>query len=362
VHVFLVRYGLPLVTEDEITLVPEKGLVFGQVATFGQLQENPELLLTYLGENFSVDQVKTLLAQTTLAIPADPIAQAQRMFILEKTLIGAAKTVLFTSYSELQRRFENAIPGVTVTRWNYPFEAYFQSCLTRNTPDARMEMFRIAANPEHPYPLWKGRILYLSGRKTGQGAAASELQHATISEQERNALMDKSAAAMSQPLTQLESQIRETETALQGASEADKPELQAQLQELLQLHREFAAGIGMNYQGLQLQSAMFEVVSGTANYWLGQIHFEEALLATHAGNRKSSLRAAYDYVNKRIISNYKPHLQQWRLGANYHLGRVCEMQGKYDEAIRFYSNATPEPDRIGRLFRARQLQRLAPEE
>jgi hypothetical protein len=312
-----------------------------------------------LGENFSVDQVKTLLAQTTFAIPADPIAQSQRMFILEKTLTGAAKTVLFTSYSELKQRFENAMPGVTVTRWNYPFEAYFQSCLTRNTPDMRMEMFRLAANPEYPYPLWKGRILYLSGQRTGQGAAAVELQHATTSEQERNTLMDKSATAMSQPLTQLELQIRETETALQGASDADKPELHAKLQELIQMRTEIASGMGMNFQGLQLQSAMFEIVGCTANYWLGQVHFEEALLATNAGNRKSSLNAAYDYVNKRIIGNYKPHLQQWRLGANYHLGRVCEMQGKYDEAIRFYSIATPEPDRIGRLFRTRQLQRLA---
>ena len=363
VHVFLVRYGVPLViTEDEITLVPDKGLVFGRVATFDQLQDNLELLLPYLGEKFSTDQVRILLEQTSLVIPADPIAQSQRMLLLEKALTGANKTVLFTSFPELKQRFENAVPGATVARWNYPFAANFQSCLTRNVPDMRMELFRLAANPEYPYPLWKGRILYFSGRKTGQGAAATELQNASISEQERLSLMDKSAVAMAERGTQLDLQIRETETALLGVSEEDKPGLQMLLQELLQLRNEFASQIGMNFQGLQFQSAMYEIVGGTANYWLGQIHFEEALLATNASNRKGSLSAAYDYVNKRIINNFKPHLQQWRLGANYHMGRVCEMQGKYEEAIRFYSMTSPEPDSVGRLFRARQLQRLAPKE
>jgi len=361
VHVFLVRYGVPLVTEEEISLVPEKGLVFGQVATFDQLRENHELLRPCLGDNFSADQVKILLEQTSLVLPADPIARSQRMLILEKTLTGATKTVLFTSYSELRQRFENAVPGLTVTRWSYPFEAYFQSCLTRSAPDMRMELFRLAADPKQPFPLWKGRVLYLSGRRTGQEAAAVELQHACISEQERNALMNKSAAAMGESGTQLELQIRETEIALQGASEADKPELQAKLQELMQIRKNFDTALGMNLQGLQLQAVMFEIVSCTANYWLGQIHLEEALLATNANNRKSSLNAAYDYVNKRIINNFKPHLQQWRQGANYHLGRVCEIQGKYEDAIRYYSMASTESDRIGRLFRARQLQRLTPQ-
>jgi len=366
VHVFLVRYGVPLVTEDEITLVPDKGLVFGQVATFDQLRETPELLLTCLGENFAVDQVNTLLAQTSLVIPADPIARSQRMFLLEKNLTGTHKTVLSASWTELKQRFENAMPGTTVTRWNYPFEAYFQSCLNRNlsnrAPDVRMELFRLAADPQQPYPLWKGRILYLSGRRTGQGTAAGELQHACISEQERNAMMDKSAAAFGESGMQLEMQIRELETALQGASPADTPELQAKWQELLQMRNNFEAALGMNLQGLQLQAVLFEIAGATANYWLGQIHFEEALLAANASNRKSSLNAAYDYVHKRIINNYKPHLQQWRHGANYHLGRVCEMQGKYEEAMRYYSTASPESDRIGRLFRAKQIERLTPKD
>ena len=362
VHVFLVRYGVPLVTEDEITLVPDKGLVFGQVVTFDQLRENHELLRPCLGDNFSADQVKILLEQTSLVIPSDPIARSQRMFLLEKALTGTNKTVLFTSWSEVKQRFESAIPGLTVERWNYPFEAYFQSCLTRNTQDMRMELFRLAADPKQPYPLWKGRILYLSGRKTGPGAAAGELQHACLSEQARNDLMAKSATAISESGTQLEVQIRETEIALQGASEADKPELQAKLQELMQIRKNFETSLGMNLQGLQLQAAMFEIAGATANYWLGQIHFEEALLATNAGNRKSTLNAAYDYVSKRILANFKPHLQQWRHGANYHLGRVCEMQGKYEEAIRFYSTASPESDSVGRLFRSGQIRRLTTNE
>ncbi|MCL2117222.1 MAG: hypothetical protein FWH27_02225 [Planctomycetaceae bacterium] len=360
VHVFLMRYGLPLVTEDEIMLDPEKGLVFGKVVTFDQLRANPGLLTACLGDNYSVELVSTLLEQTTMAVPANPIARSQRMMILEKALTGANKTVLFTSWSDLKQRFEDALPGATVTRWNYPFEADFQSCLTRGTQDIRLELFRLAPNPDYPNPLWKGRVLYLSGRKTGAEAASGQLQHACISDRELLAMMDRQAAAMSEPMTQLEVQIRETETALQGASEKDRPELETQLQNLQQIRQEYTAGMEMNFGGLQLQSVLFEIAVGTANYWLGQIHFEEALQATNANSRKSSLSAAYDYVNKRVVNNIKA--QQWRHGANYHLGRVCEMQGKYEEAIRYYSTPSQEPDSIGRLFRAKQLQRLAVKE
>lgn len=360
VHVFLVRYGLPLVAEDEITLSPEKGLVFGQVATFDQLQANHELLANYLGDNGSVEMVKTLLEQTEVAIPTDPIARSQRMMILEKALTGANKTALFASWPEQKQRLENALPGVTVTRWNYPFEAEFQACLARGSQDMRLELFRLAPNPDYPNPLWKGRVLYLSGRRIGPEAAAGELQHACISERELARLMDRHAAAMSEPITQLEAQIQETATALQGASEKDKPELEAKLQELQRIHNEYASGMGMNFQGLLLQSDIFEVVVGTANYWLGQVHFEEAMLAANANSRKSSLSAAYDYVQKRVVNNIKA--QQWRHGANYHLGRVCEMQERYEDAIRYYSLTAQEPDSIGQMFRAKQLRRLVKSE
>ena len=360
VHVFLVRYGLPLAAEDEITLDPEKGLVFGKVTTFDQLQANPDLLAAYLGDNFSIEQVKTLLEQTTIAIPANPIARSQRMLILEKALTGANKTVLFTSWQEQKQRFESALPGATMTRWNYPFEADFQTCLARDSQDMRLELFRLAPTPEHPYPLWKGRVLYLSGRKIGQETATSQLQYACISERGLQELMDRQATAMSEPFAQLEAQIQETATALQGASDQDKPELEAQLQELQRIYTENASGMAMNFQMLQLQSTLFETIGSTANYWLGQVHFEEALLATNANSRKSALSAAYDYVSKKVVSNSKA--QQWRHGANYHLGRVCEMQEKYDEAIRYYSISTQEPDGIGRLFRAKQLQRLSRKE
>ena len=357
VYVFLVRYGVPLVTaEDEITLDPEKGLMFGQMATFDQLQANPDMLLTYLSDGFAVEQINTLLEQTTVAIPAVPIAGSQRMLLVEKALTGADKTVLFSSWLEQKERFENALPGMMVARWNYPFEAFFQACLTRNAVDPRMEFFRVAADPQHPNPLWKGRVLFLSGRKTGEGGASAELQHACISRSALAALMDTFAIAMTEPMTQLQSQIQEIQTAIQGASERDKPELQAKLEELLKIQNQFAAGLEMNFGGLQLQKALFEMTSGTANYWLGQAHFEDALLATNANNRKSSLSAANDYISKRIIDNNMA--QQWWHGANGHLGRVCEMQEKYDEAIRYYSIPTPEPDGVGRVFRARQLQRL----
>ncbi len=357
-HLFLVRYGLPLVAENQITLDPDRGLAFGDVVTLDRLQAEPALLAAYLGDNFSVDQVKSLLQQTSIVIPANPIAGSQRMMIFEKILTGTNKTVLFSSFAELKDRFEKALPGMTVSRWNYPFEANFQSCVSRGAQDMRMELFRISADPQHPYPLWKGRILYLSGRSTGQEAATSELQHACISDRQLAAMMDRQAVAMTEPMTQLEAQIREIETALQGASENDKPELQAKLQELQQLFSQYAAGMGGNFEGLQLQALLFEIAGGTANYWLGQIHFEEALQATNAGSRKSSLSAAYDYINKRVVNNAKG--QQWRHGALYHLGRVCEAQGKYDEAIRDYSVTSQEPDNVGWLFRAKQLQRLAP--
>jgi len=359
VYVFLVRYGIPLVPEDEITLAPECGLVFGQMVTYNQLSANPDLLVDFLGEGFTIDQVNTLLEQTTLAIPANPIAGSQRILILEKALTGANKTVLFTSWSEQKKRFENALPGATVERWNYPFEADFQACLTRNAADPRMELFRIAADPQHPNPLWKGRVLFFSGRKTGEGGASAELQHACISRSALAALLDTHATAMTEPMTQLQAQIQELQTAIQGASEKDKPELQANLQELLQIQNQFAATLGMNFQGLQFQKTLFELTSATANYWLGQVHFEEALLATNANSRKSSLSAASDYVSKRIIDNDRA--QQWLNGANYHLGRVSEMQENYEDAIRYYLTPTPEPDNIGRKFRARQLQRLTTE-
>ena len=357
VHVFLVRYGLPLVAEGEIRLEPDKGLVFGNVVTFDQLLAEPALLIAYLGENYPVEQVQTLLDQTTVMVPVDPITHSHRMVILEKALTGVNKAVLSGNSQEVIARFEQAIPGKTVQRWNYPFEAAFQSCLTRDLQDMKMELFKLTASNEHPNPLWKGRILYLSGQRTGQNAATSELQHACVSDSELAAMMDRQAVAMNEPLVQLQTQIKELETALPEASAADKPLLQAKLDELLQIRNQYTEGVSMNLEGLQLQSLVFGVAVGTANYWIGQIHFEEALSATNANSRKDSLRAAYDYVEKRVLKNFKA--QQWRHGAEYHLGRVCEARGDYDEAIRHYSEQSQEPDSVGRLFRARQLKRLA---
>ena len=360
VHLFLVRYGVPLVAEGEISLDREKGLVFGQVATFDQLQADPGLLAAYLGDRYSAEQVKVLLDNTTLAIPADPVAHSQRMAILEKALTGANKTVLSAAWPEQKQRFENALLGMTVTRWNYLFEAQLQACLTRSTQDMRLELFRLAPDPKFPNPLWKGRVLYLSGRKTGEGAAAAELQHACISERELKALLDRQRAVMSEPMNQLQAQLQETGLALQGASEADKPDLETKLRELQRIRDEFDAGMATGFQMLQIQASLMESIGGTANYWLGQVHFEEALHSGNAGSRKGSLSAAYDYVSKRIIDN--PKAQQWWHGARYHLARVCETQEKYEEASRYYLMPSPEPDSIGRQFRARQLQRLAMKE
>jgi hypothetical protein len=300
--------------------------------------------------------VKTLLEQTSIAIPAHPIAHSQRMVILEKALTGASKTVLVTSWPEQKQRFENAFPGMTVARWNYPFEADFQACLARGSQDMRLELFRLAPDPSHPNPLWKGRVLYLTGRRTGPEAATSELQHACISERARSDMMNRMATAMSEPITQLEAEMREKTIALQGASENDKPALQAELQELQKVYNEYASVMGTNFEGLQLQSVLIEIAVGTANYWLGQVHFEEALQATNAKSRNDSLGAAHDYIQKRIINN--PKAQQWWHGARYHLGRVCVIQQKYEDAIRYYSLPSQEPDSIGRRFRAKQLERL----
>ena len=359
-YVFLVRYGLPLVEESEIRLEPGKGLLFDHVVTYDQLLEKPEILAAILGDDYTVDQVKDLLQkQTKLMIPTDPIANSQRMLILEKALTGNHKAVLFANYEETKKRFEQALPGQTISRWQYPFEANFQATQMRGLSDMRMELFKLAVDANHPYPLWKGRILYLTGRRIGQDAATSELQQACVSDQVLSGLRDRQTVAMFEPVKQMYAKIQEVELALQSASDADKVVLQERLAKMRQDFEQMEAGLVENIQGLQVQAIMFSIAVGSANYWLGQAALEEALETNNVSDRKDSLKAASDYVTKRIINN--PKAQQWQHGAQYHLARVNEAQGNYAEAVKYYSTPTQEPDRIGRLYRAKQLQRLAPE-
>ncbi|MDR1382686.1 MAG: hypothetical protein LBJ67_02385 [Planctomycetaceae bacterium] len=347
IYVFLTQFGVPLVEEKDVTLHPEKGIVFSNVATLDELQTNPDLLKPYLDAGLNPQFSEFMVKNSVLMIPANPIAQSQRMKILEKALTGNNKTVLYFTYQELKERFEKAANGRTVQLWHYPMDVNWLGSLNRGTADGRLQFLEATADPKNPRPLWKGRVIYFSGQKTGSNGAAKELQQACMSERQITSYLD---ALMQGRLKNFEEQMRALQIQIDNSQdEAEKNDLK-QTQLLLQQEQ-------ANYMREQPSLFLFfKITTGTAHYWLGQVNFEESLASANARNRAAALNAAFDYVDKKVLQ--KPEADAWKHGAHYHLGRVSECLGKYDDAIKYYTVSSPEPDAVGRMFRANQLKRL----
>ncbi|MDR1492766.1 MAG: hypothetical protein LBT05_08600 [Planctomycetaceae bacterium] len=347
IHVFFTRFGVPFLEEKNATLSPEKGIVFSNAATLDELQANPDLLKPYLDAGLNSQFSEIMVKNPTLMIPANPIAQSQRMKILEKALTGNNKTVLYFAYQELKDRFEKAANGRTVQLWHYPMEANWLSCLNRGVADNRLQLFEITDDPLHPRPLWKGRVVYFSGQRTGLDGATKELQQACVPERQITSVLDdltrRRLKTFEEQMTTLQSQIN------QSKDDAEKNELKQTQTRLGQEQ--------LNYLREQpTLFAFFKTTTGTAHYWLGQANFEEALVSTSAQSRAAALNAAFNYVDKKVLQ--KPEADGWKHGANYHLGRVGECLGKYDDAVKYYTVSSPEPDSVGRAFRANLLKRL----
>jgi len=301
IYVFLVRFGVPLAAESDVQLDPEKGLVFTKVATLAELRGNPDLLKPFVGGLLTAEQADAMLKDIHLLISANPIAQSQRMKIIEKALTGGDKTVLHSAYEEQKERFAKAMPDLPVQMWTYPFETNFENCLHRGDQDVRILPFLVSTLHDQPYPLWKGRILYFGGKKTGESGATLALFHACISDSEMQKM----------------------------------PELS------------------------QDQFIVYKLSTAVANFWLSQINFEEAQEQFNAGDRTKLLNAAYAYATKQLLGSQLG--QEWSYGILYLLARVCENFGKYDEAIKYYTFPSQEPDAVGRFYRANQLKRLKPD-
>jgi len=310
IYVFLVRFGIPLAAESDVQLDPEKGLVFTKVTTLAELRANPDLLKPFVGGSLpgssgsspgslTAEQADAMLKEIHLLISANPIARSQRMKIMEKALTGGDKTVLYAVYEEQKERFAKAMPDLPVQMWKYPFETNFENCLRHGKQDIRMLPFFVPTLHNQSYPLWRGRILYFAGKKTGENGATLALFHAGISDSE--------------------------------------------MQKMPQLNQE--------------QFIVYKMSTAAANFWLSQINFEEAQEPFNAGDRTKLLNAAYSYATK-LLSGGSPMGQEWSHGVLYLLARICESLGKYDEAIKYYTVPSQEPDVVGRFYRANQLKRL----
>lgn len=303
IYIFFVELGLPLPEQGALELKPNRGIVVGKIATLSQLKANPSLL-TFDGYNpLEAQAAKQIVENTTIFLSVDPITHSMRMKIMENELQGENKVVLHGSPSELRERIQKAVPDFPLAVWNYPFNGAFENCLTlvgTNTISSPSQAIQNAAFQIsiriQPHPLWRGRILYFANKISGEEGAANALQEARVTDSE-----------LSQ-LTHLD----------------------------------------------QVQYNVYRFATVTASYWLGTLTFNAFI---NADEDEADSTETRNYFQKQVLQNVMGDF--WRNGATYYLGRIAEREGKYEEAIRFYSTDTHELDFSGRLLRSEILRKLA---
>ncbi|MDR1960615.1 MAG: hypothetical protein LBQ54_16510 [Planctomycetaceae bacterium] len=312
-YVFFAELGMPLTQENGYELKEGEGLVFTKIATLSQLKNNPSLLTFSSKNSIPLESAEKLVENTRIFLPVDPIAHSMRMKIIENELKGTDKLVLHNSPSEFRERIKKAAPDVDMAVWHYDFEGLFENCLIEKETasihgtqhvlqDAAFQLsIRQLSDKQlsirkHSNPLWKGRLLYFANKISGEDGAANCLQEARVTDREMSEL----------------------------------PSMD------------------------QLQYAVCRFATVTAGYWLGTLAYNS--YSNEEFGQKDS-NAVRNYFQKQVLQN--PVGAFWRNGATYHLARAAEREGKYEEAIQYYSVETQEVDFSGRLLRASLIAKLA---
>ena len=184
-YLFEPLLGLPIPAPGGIKL-DASGQLMIQPATLAQAVADDKVL-----RQLDVDLAHAYgakssdLKHVTVMLEASPTYLARRMKLLESRLAGTQKMVLTTSPTAQAERWKALAPVTGVRLWNAPFETIERrSQLAPEAVQSRLRALLPFFAMQPNAPLYRGRVLQLKGRFTGDGGAVSCYQMARPSQQE----------------------------------------------------------------------------------------------------------------------------------------------------------------------------------
>jgi len=275
-------------------------------------------------------------------VEASPNYLSQRMWMVESHLAGGQRPVLALDADDLARRLRACAHISDVRIWPFPYRRLREAGRRkRNDNDAAPLV--IAADPllaemapfvlpfvmkrkknDKPKPvaaLWRGRVLHLLGRFTGDEGANFfyQLSRPPDIDLEQQALR---AVELAKALVQRGPEGRATAEQLVHATDQN--------------------------------IALIRRAKEDASYWLGLAAFERA----GREQRRDLYETAIDYFSQRTLAATPGG--PWTHGAEYNLARTYEALGRSDEARRTYRQDEDAPQHHGNMLRARWLEGAAP--
>ncbi|MBN1912320.1 MAG: hypothetical protein JW818_21550 [Pirellulales bacterium] len=303
VYVFDPALGLPI-PGPEGPQSDKNGRLVIRPATLDQLQADPALLgRLALDSEHPYPVAPQRLKDVVALIAASPSSLSARMALVESKLAGKDKVLLTAHPSRLAERLKD-VPGLKESRlWRHPFESLKIRAERLADVAAADEAAMLPMEVGKDSPLWKGRLLQLRDKLTGEHSATAFYQRARPSPRKL---------------------IRIREKAL----EYPTPEGVARAK-----HRYKA----------------YEQAKIDASYWLGLVEV-----------RLDNLDAAEDYWVFRSASGGEG--PSWAAGIRYNRGRLMELRGEPKRAAEIYAQDTQpdSPTRYGNQLRARWLEEIRP--
>jgi hypothetical protein len=283
------------------------------IATLSQVAADDTLLRHLDLDDGSYGKSSADVQSMTALIEASPTYLSQRMALLESHLAGEQKVILSVDATALAGRLRECQHVGEARLWALPYERLIAQAKLGSKGKQR-----IAADFEPfvlPFPrqlkkkidfvpaLWKGRVLHLLGKFTGEEGAMRYYQLARLP----NADIERGPTLSPEAQEELRGRITQEDWQL----------------------------------AVNRYSQLAPVAKHDASYWLGLIAFE-----------RENFKTAADCLAKRTID--VDANSPWRAGALYNLARAQEELDLTDDAVSLYRQIE-SPQRHGNLLRARWL-------
>lgn len=300
--------GLPIPAPGGVTL-DASGQLDVRPATLAMVLGDPQLLGQMDLDPVSPYRVRaTDLKRIVALVEGSPAYTARRMHQAQRRLAGEESIVLSAAPSGQEARLRECTGIADVRLWSLPYEVIFQR--TQAGEESIRQAGRLLQVVSSG-ALWKGRVRHLEGKFTGDSNAVQFYGTARLSDRDIESLSGA--------------------TRLQEAARAWPAPARDQ--------EDVAASIA----GLRAIAAL---ARQNAGYWLGLAAFEQG-----------KYDMAGDYFSVRTLAAYPGG--PWTPGATYNLGRVCEAQKSYLQAIQHYRANTGSAQSYGDQLRAEWLEKLA---
>ncbi|RMF45392.1 MAG: hypothetical protein D6753_00235 [Planctomycetota bacterium] len=303
------RLAMPIVDPDALRL-----------ATLRDALENPRVLrrLDLPGRfDYGLDPGAT--GEIELLIDVPPTAASARMKLLEQSLLGDERMVLYRDLERAQQLASQIAPSASVRLWQVPLMAQVQAASVRDRLQ-RMSDFTLNYFAMHGVwmmenPAAEGRLKHLFGQfeNTMDGRGALSLYMDSRIDDERIQKL------------------------------AYDPDVQRELG--------FTRRSGEELEQFQTRLQQAQIVLRQAKvdaaYLMAQLHFD-----------RGNYSAAENWFLKRVINSPDPRAQKWHAISHYALARVYQELSKLDDAAE-HLTWQPSPQEAGNRLRLRYLRAIA---